>query len=81
VILPENMPALRQTFFNRFPQNAIPADIGSRPPQFNAKVEGHVYGNIEILGMVVFYNETFGIEQADSLTDRIIKFRNSLQEF
>jgi len=75
------MPVLRQNFLNCFPQNANPAGIGSTPPQFNPKVEGHIYNHIDILGLVVFYNEKFGIEWADNLTDRIIKFRSALQEF
>jgi hypothetical protein len=68
----------RQTFKNRFRAGEDPAEIGSTPPNFNPKVEH--YQHIDILEMVVFYNESFGITAGDTLSNRIMKFKRFLTE-
>jgi hypothetical protein len=72
--------ATTQSIFNNlFPAGREPAEIGSTPPNFNAKVDR--YQQIDILRMVVFYNENFGIAAQDNLEDRIAKFRRFLTDF
>ncbi len=68
----------QSTFNNLFPASREPAEIGSTPPNFNAKIDCY---QIDILRMVVFYNENFGIAAQDNLEDRITKFRGFLLNF
>ncbi|KAF9038841.1 hypothetical protein BDZ89DRAFT_982253 [Hymenopellis radicata] len=58
----------------------IPAPrVGETPPQFQGGLAS--YTNAEILRMIVFYNDDFGIVLNDSLAMRIDKFRSYLSEF
>ncbi|KAF9021978.1 hypothetical protein BDZ89DRAFT_1163451 [Hymenopellis radicata] len=52
--------------------------IGALPPVFNGQVAD--YSNAEILRLVTFYNEDFGIVQSDPLAVRIAKFRAYISE-
>jgi hypothetical protein len=72
-------PADRQAFHLHHPGNGNAHDIGAIPDPFNSTLD--TYSHLEILRMVVFYNETFGIEPQDDLADRIMKFRRFLTEF
>jgi hypothetical protein len=70
-----------QTFHEEYPP-VPPADIpviGNTPPEFQAKLDG--YSHIDVIRMVAFYNETFGILPQDNLGDRIDKFRRYLTEY
>ncbi len=72
----------QNTFHDEFPPDPIPDDIGTigeTPPDFQPKLDD--YGHIDILRMIVFYNETFGILPQDNLGDRTDKFRRFLTEF
>lgn len=73
--------ANQNAFAAEFPQDP-PADdiaaIGQTPPNFQPKLDS--YNHIDVLRMVVFYNETFGIIPQDGLGDRIDKFRRYLTE-
>ena len=66
-------------FANHFPGGAPVHAIGDLPPNFNPKVEG--YKHIDILRLIVFYNENFGIVAADTIANRNSKFRRFLTEF
>ena len=55
------------------------AVVGSTPPNFNPLLES--YHHLDILRMVVFYNEDFGIQPQDSLFTRNGKFCQFLTEF
>lgn len=71
----------RRAFLNS-PWNdddADDAEIGSVPPNFDPYVEG--YAAHTILGMVVFYNDTFGIVPQDTYKIWLSKFRRFLAEF
>ena len=68
----------QSTFNNQFPVGGEPAEIGSTPPNFDAAIDR--YQQIDILRMVVFYNENFGITAQDHLEDRIAKFRRFLTD-
>jgi hypothetical protein len=70
----------RRAFLNG-PGNddAPPAEIGSKPPDFDPYVEG--YATHTILEMIVFYNETFGIVPQDNYRIWLSKFRRFLAEF
>ncbi|KAF8870938.1 hypothetical protein CPB85DRAFT_1353299 [Mucidula mucida] len=58
----------------------VPAPrVGETPPQFQGGLAS--YSNAEILRMIVFYNDDFGIVLNDSLAMRIDKFRSYLSEF
>jgi hypothetical protein len=72
-------PANRQTFHNNYPENGNAHPIGSVPNPFNATLE--FYTHADILQMVVFYNDNFGIDPGDGLPERLIKFRQFLTEF
>jgi hypothetical protein len=54
-------------------------DIGSMPPNFDPDVPN--YRHIDILNMVIFYNDDFGILPGDSVGSRIESFRRFLVEF
>jgi len=69
----------RQTFHIQFPPNGYVPLIGSTPPNFNSRLEA--YRHLDILRMMVFYNETFDIDVQDDLPGRINKFRRFLCEF
>lgn len=71
-----------QMFNDEFPPDVLPDDIpsiGDTPPEFQAKLDG--YNHIDVLRMVAFYNDTFGILPQDNLGDRIDKFRRYLTEY
>ena len=55
----------------------VPA-IGAKPQPFNANLPN--YRHIDILNMVIFYNNDFGIVAADSVGDRVEKFGFFLTE-
>ncbi|KAF8868333.1 hypothetical protein CPB85DRAFT_1448446 [Mucidula mucida] len=58
----------------------VPAPrVGETPPQFQGGLAS--YSNAEILRMIIFYNDDFGIVLNDSLAMRIDKFRSYLSEF
>jgi hypothetical protein len=69
----------QQAFHLQFPANGIAAVIGTAPPNFNPRLE--TYEHIDILRMIVFYNESFNIIAQDDLPERINKFRRFLSEF
>jgi hypothetical protein len=52
------------------------ANVGDVPPDFSGDIRN--YENAEILQMVNFYNNDFGIMPADCLGTRIDKFRKFL---
>ena len=70
--------ANRQIFLNNNPANGNASPIGSVPNPFNATLE--VYSHADILQMVVFYDDNFGIDPVDGLPERLIKFRQFLME-
>jgi hypothetical protein len=72
-------PAARQNFLNNNPENGNAHPVGSVPNPFNATLES--YTHAEILQMVVFYNDDFGIDPLDGLPERLMKFRQFLTEF
>ncbi|KAK0222226.1 hypothetical protein IW262DRAFT_1553180 [Armillaria fumosa] len=53
--------------------------IGSLPLNFNGQIP--MYSDEQILTMIIFYNENFGIGPADSLPVRIAKFTSYLSDF
>ena len=53
--------------------------LGSSPPNFNASIDS--YGHLDILKLVVFYNDAFGIVQTDPVYERKMKIRNSFSEY
>ena len=57
---------------------AIPG-IGSAPPNFNPDLPN--YQHSDILSMVIFYNDDFGILPGDSIDSRVDSFRRFLAEF
>jgi hypothetical protein len=69
----------RQVFHGQFPANGEAAEVGDAPPNFNPRIEG--YRHMDILRMIVFYNENFEIAAQDDLPERIHKFRRFLAEF
>jgi hypothetical protein len=71
----------QNAFHQEFPPDLIgnvPV-IGSTPPNFNPRVVA--YGHLDVLRMMVFYNETFKILPAEGLSDRVEKFRRFLTEY
>jgi hypothetical protein len=54
-------------------------NVGDTPPAFNPKIEE--YSHFHILGLIVFYNDDFGIALVDTLPTRIQKVRRFLAEF
>ena len=68
----------QQNFHQQFPPGGNAHQIGAIPNPFNARLES--YTHLDVLGMVVFYNDTFGIDPADDLAERLI-FRRFLTEF
>lgn len=70
----------QNAFHQEFPPNLLNIGaIGDTPPNFQARLDG--YNHIDVLRMVTFYNETFGIVPQDNLGDRIDKFRRYLTEY
>jgi len=59
--------------------NPQPQAVGTTPPNFNPDLPN--YRHIDILNMVIFYNDNFGVVGGDSLGTRIDKFRAFLAEF
>ncbi|KAF5379374.1 hypothetical protein D9615_006648 [Tricholomella constricta] len=55
---------------------AQPAAIGTLPPSFNT--DTNAYENADILALIIFYNEDFGITNNDPIDIRIQKLRNFL---
>jgi len=49
------------------------------PPQFDPRVEA--YWHLDILKMIVFYDDNFGIVAQDDLLERMLKFRAFLADF
>jgi hypothetical protein len=72
-------PIGRQAFNAQFPANGPAAAIGDTPPQFNPRVEA--YRHMDILKMIVFYNQNFDIQAQDDLPERVNKFRRFLAEY
>jgi hypothetical protein len=52
--------------------------IETTPPNFNPNLS--TYQHIDILNLIIFYNEDFGIVPNDSLGARIQKFHRFLTE-
>jgi hypothetical protein len=52
--------------------NQVPA-IGSTPPAFNRHIANYQHG--DIVKMIVFYNDDFGILVGDLVGTRVDKFR------
>ncbi len=69
----------QQAFHVQFPANGNPQAIGSVLNPFNPRLEA--YSHLNILSMMVFYNDTFGITPQHTLPERINKFRRFLVEF
>ena len=63
----------------QFPPNGVASATGSIPPQFDPRVEA--YGHLDILKMIVFYDDNFGIVAQDDLVERMLKFRAFLADF
>jgi hypothetical protein len=59
------------------PPAQIPA-VGTTPPNFNADFT--TYRHDDILHLIIFYNDDFGIVQADTLPSRVESFRRFLVE-
>jgi hypothetical protein len=53
--------------------------IGTTPPAFDGVIEN--CREVDILNLIVFYNDNFGILQGDSIAVRQRKFRRVLTEF
>lgn len=66
---------LEQVLLELLPPTEVP-QVGDLPPNFHVDVT--VYQHVDILRMVNFYNDTFGIALGDLLPARIDKFRNFL---
>jgi hypothetical protein len=52
--------------------------LGDIPPNFNSNLPNYNHG--DILQLVIFYNDNFGIVQVDTVRVRIDKFRRFLTE-
>ena len=52
--------------------------VGAVPPQFNPDVDS--YQHIDVLQLIIFYNDDFGIQVGDQLPERKRKVRNWLME-
>jgi hypothetical protein len=62
-----------------YPQkNAPPPAIGSVPLNFNGHPSG--YTHAEILNIIIFYNDDFGIVERDNIGTRTAKLRAWLTE-
>lgn len=72
-------PGVRASLINHMNANPNPPQIGSTPPNFNPSLER--LQHIDILKLIFFYNEDFGIVQGDVVEDRINKFRAFLTAF
>jgi hypothetical protein len=59
------------------PPAQVPA-VGTTPPNFIADL--HTYHHNDILDLIVFYNDDFGIVQTDTASSRIESFRRFLVE-
>lgn len=71
---------VRNAFVTLYPPNFdAAAAIAAVPPGFSSKLEA--YKHIDILKLIVFYNETFDIVGPDDLATRVNKFRRFLTEF
>ncbi|KAK0421680.1 hypothetical protein EV421DRAFT_1725030, partial [Armillaria borealis] len=57
----------------------VTAEVGSTPPNFNGRIAK--YSDEDILKMIVFYNDSFGITRLDALPERISKFRAFLSGY
>ena len=62
----------QEAFHAEFPPNGNASLIGSTPLDFEPNHFG--YTHMDILRLMVFYNETFGIVPQDDLSDRKHKF-------
>jgi hypothetical protein len=62
-----------------FQQMAMSPQFGDTLPHFNPWIKG--YRHLDILRMIVFYNQTFDIHAQDDLLERINKFRRFLAEY
>ncbi|KAK0244651.1 hypothetical protein EDD85DRAFT_207048 [Armillaria nabsnona] len=58
-----------------------PLNVGSLPRQNSFKGQIGTYSHLEILKMIIFYNDNFGITHFDLLPVRIDKFRSFLSDF
>jgi len=56
-------------------QLPLPGDI---PPNFNHDLPS--YTHMDVLGLIIFNNDNFGIVQGDTLRSRIDSFRRFLSE-
>jgi hypothetical protein len=54
------------------PPQELPV-VGTTPPQWDSFVSG--YTDVDILNLIIFYNEDFGIEPGDDLSACKDKFR------
>ncbi|KAK0183797.1 hypothetical protein F5146DRAFT_1146989 [Armillaria mellea] len=52
--------------------------VGSIPPEFKGRIGK--YSDMDILEMIIFYNNLFGIARSDVLSERINKFRSFLSD-
>ena len=71
--------AEQQAFHAEFPPNSDASLIGETPPDFEPNHFG--YSHLDILRLIVFYNDTFGIVPEDDLAGRKHKFFVFLSEF
>jgi hypothetical protein len=53
--------------------------VGTIPPNFNSNVDN--YTNLDILKLIIFYNDDFDIAVDDALHERKVKIRNSFAEY
>jgi hypothetical protein len=56
----------------------LPA-VGTTPPNFDEDLPN--YRHMHILNLIIFYNDDFGIQHADTIGTRIDKFRRFLTRF
>ena len=59
------------------PLDPIPA-VGDIPPNFNHNLPS--YNHTDILRLIIFYNDDFGIVQGDTVPSQIDSFRRFLSE-
>ncbi|KAF9528571.1 hypothetical protein CPB83DRAFT_894355 [Crepidotus variabilis] len=70
---------VRRQLEDEYPPNHPAALLGSSPPEFIVDPEN--YQHIDILKLILFYNDRFGVLVTDTLPTRMIKLRTFLTQF